>query len=80
MMRSKIETLARWIVRDVSTYTRNRALAWVPWSTIAARLALGENAPIAEALVHAVDQGWMMVEGGHTVCLTDRGRQSIKSR
>lgn len=54
-MASKVETLARLIVCDVSDDTRNRTLLWVPLATIAARLVLGDKAPIDEALEHAFD-------------------------
>jgi hypothetical protein len=29
----------------------------------------------AEAIVFAVEQGWVTAEGGHSICLTDTGRR-----
>lgn len=71
---SKTETLARWIVRDLRSCTGNRLQHRVPVGTIAARLALNDRVPIEDALQHAVDQGWVIVEGGQRVRLTDDGR------
>jgi hypothetical protein len=31
------------------------------------------------ALALAVERGWIAVEGGHSVCLTDEGRNVVRS-
>jgi hypothetical protein len=33
-----------------------------------------------EAVRYAVTRGWVVVEGGHSVCLTDDGRRLEESR
>lgn len=30
-----------------------------------------------EAVQLAVDHGWLLIEGGHSICLTDAGRQGL---
>lgn len=34
----------------------------------------------AEAIVFAVAQGWVIIEAGHSICLTDAGRRLVESR
>lgn len=31
-----------------------------------------------EAVQLAVDRGWLLIEGGHSVCLTDEGRRRFE--
>jgi hypothetical protein len=31
----------------------------------------------AEAIVFAVEQGWVTAEAGHSICLTDAGRRLV---
>jgi hypothetical protein len=32
------------------------------------------NGPTTDAIVFAAARGWMIVEAGHSICLTDAGR------
>ena len=32
----------------------------------------------AEAIVFAVSRGWVFVEAGHSICLTDAGRRLVR--
>ena len=34
----------------------------------------------AEAIVFAVVQGWVVVQGGHSICRTDAGRGLVEPR
>ncbi len=66
-MASKIETQALRLVDQVHSATGGRPQQW--------RSLMGLSGATDEAVQHAVDQGWVIVEGGHSVCLTDEGRQ-----
>lgn len=68
-MASQIETLARHLVRALYAATDGRPMQY--------RMLAGISATRdTEAAVQlAVDRGWMLCEGGHSVCLTDDGRQ-----
>ena len=77
-MSTNVEGLARQIVRDIRTCTNNRPQQWVSLPTIAERLALTDDAAIKAALQHAIHKGWMIVEGGHSLCLTDAGRRMTR--
>jgi hypothetical protein len=33
----------------------------------------------AEAIVYAVARGWLLVEAGRSLCLTDAGRRQVES-
>jgi hypothetical protein len=33
-----------------------------------------------DAIAHAVDRGWMLLEGSHSVCLIDAGRDLVEGR
>ncbi len=44
------------------------------WRALAEISDAGE---VQEAVQLAVDRGWLLVEGGHSICLTDAGRRLI---
>jgi len=69
-MPSKIETQALQLVDALYAATGGRPGQW--------RSLVGLHPATDEALQHAVDQGWVIVEGGHSVCLTGHGRQRVK--
>ena len=66
---TEIEMTALHLVRALYHATDGRPQQW--------RMLAGfaDIAEAKEAVQHAVDQGWMLVEGGHSVCLTDAGRR-----
>lgn len=65
------EEIALRLVRKLYDATEDRPQQW--WSLA------GMFAATDEAVQHAVDQGWLIVEGGH-VCLTDHGRRRAEAR
>lgn len=69
---TEIEKTARHLVRALYRATDGRPQQW--------RMLAGfaDMAEAQEAVQHAVDQGWMLVEGGHSVCLTDAGRREAE--
>jgi len=70
---SKVEALAHQIVQALSTVTEGRPQAW------RSTTALTEAIEGAEAAVQfAAGKGWLEIEGGHSICLTDEGRQVAK--
>lgn len=70
-MPSEIETQAISLVRHLHSSTGGRPQQW--------RSLIGLRDSTQEAVQYAVDQGWIIVEGGHSVCLTDHGRERVKA-
>ena len=69
-MPSETESLAVQLVRTLYHATDGRPMQWHSLE--------GLDLPdAAEAVRYAVAQGWMMVQGGHSVCLTDAGRRIV---
>jgi len=65
------EKLARHIMWTLFSATVGRPQQWRSISEIS-------DAPeTQEAVQLAVDRGWLLVEGGHSICLTDSGRRLI---
>ncbi len=72
-MATKISTeRARAFCRALKTDTDGRPMRWRAIRSIAELAGLEDP---AEAIVAAVEKGWLEVEGGHSVCLTDAGRR-----
>jgi hypothetical protein len=70
-MPSKTETLARRLMRALYDATDGRPMQW--------RSLEGLNVPETdEAVRYAVTRGWMMVESGHIVRLTEDGRRRLE--
>ena len=69
-MASKLDTQALQLVDALFASTAGRPQQW--------RSLLGLRGATDAAVQHAVDQGWVIVEGGHSVCLTDHGRARAK--
>ena len=71
-MATSIDTLARHIVRMLHAATDGRPQAWRSLAGIS-------SVPATEtAVVHAVRQGWLLLERGHSICLTDAGRRLVE--
>jgi hypothetical protein len=68
-MPTETESLVLHLVRAVYNATDGLPMQW---------RSLDLDVPeTAEAVRYAVTQGWMMVQGGHSVCLTDAGRRIV---
>ena len=70
-MPSKIEPLALHLMRALYDSTGGRPMQWRSLAGIS------DVAETREAVQLAVDRGWLLVEGGHSVSLTDAGRQLL---
>jgi len=68
-MPSKPEALALHIMRALYDATGGRPMQWRSLAGIS------DVADTREAVQLAVDRGWLQVEGGHSVCLSDEGRR-----
>ena len=71
-MASETETLALHLVRALYEATGGRPQVW--------RSLEGLDAATTDAIVFAVARGWVVVQGGHSICLTDAGRRKVESR
>jgi hypothetical protein len=72
------DLLARRLIRDMMIYTRGIKMSWVPLETMARRLVLKDGTTTSAALALAETNGWLTVKDGHSLCLTDAGRQMAK--
>jgi hypothetical protein len=69
-MPNRIEMLALHLMRAVYNATDGQPMRW--------RSLKGLDLPeSAEAVRFAVARGWMLVQGEHSVCLTDVGRRIV---
>ena len=68
-MPSEVEKLARHIVNSLYESTGGRPQQWRSLAGIY------ESEEATAAVQLAVDRGWLLVEGGHSICLTDEGRR-----
>lgn len=70
-MPSETEILARHLVVALHKATKGQPQAW---------RSIGGLAGVSDATIKfGVDKGWLLVEGDHSVCLTDAGRRLAKS-
>jgi hypothetical protein len=69
-MASETESLAVQLVRALYDATDGRPMQW--------RSLEGLDLPESAAAVrYAVTRGWLLVQGEHSVCLTDAGRRIV---
>ena len=72
-MPSKPESLALHIMRALYDSTGGRPMQWRSLAGIS------DGGETQDAVQLAVDRGWLLVEGRHSVCLTDAGRQVLRA-
>jgi hypothetical protein len=77
-MPSRADTLARRLVAELARVTGNRPMQYRMLSAIAAVLKFTDEQALAAA-AQAEQQGWLLVEDGHSLCLTEAGRQLARS-
>jgi hypothetical protein len=71
-MASETETLALRLVCALYDATAGRPQQW--------RMLEELDGMTAEAIVFTVARGWVVVQAGRLVCLTDAGRRLVASR
>ena len=71
-MPHKTETMASHLVRDLYEVTDGRPMQW------RAIGGMADGSDIQAAVQLAVQKGWMLLEGSHSVCLTDEGRKQVE--
>ena len=70
------QQLALKLCRALAVDTGGRPQQWRMVSTIAVRARIRDQREIDRAVAVAAASGWITVEAGHSVCLTDLGRQA----
>ncbi|WP_289294539.1 hypothetical protein [uncultured Reyranella sp.] len=70
-MPTDAEKIALQVMRALFNATGGRPQQW------RALAEISDTAEAHEAVQLAVDRGWLLVEGGHSICLTDTGRRLI---
>jgi hypothetical protein len=68
-VRQSTRELARHITKAVYEATDRQPRRWRMLSTI--------PGATADSVLYAVDQGWLELEGAHSACLTEEGRQMV---
>jgi hypothetical protein len=71
-MPCETETLALHLVCALYDATGGQSLHW--------RMSAEIDRETADAIEFAVARGWVIVEDGYSICLTDAGRHLVESR
>jgi hypothetical protein len=71
-MSSETETLALHLVRALYEATGGRPQEWRNLEEL--------DVATTDAIEFAVARGWVVVQAGHSICLTDAGRRVVESR
>jgi hypothetical protein len=66
-VRPATRELAQYVVRAVHAATDGQPRRWTMLS--------GIHGATAGAVLYAVEQGWIELQGNHSVCLTEEGRR-----
>jgi hypothetical protein len=69
---SDTETLALQLLRGLYDATDGLPQQWRTLEEL--------EAPIMDAIMYAITRGWVIVEAGNSICLTDAGRRLMESR
>jgi len=70
--RTETESLALHLMSALYDWTGGRPMQWRSLAGIS------DGGETQEAVQLAVDRGWLLVEGGHSVALTDEGRRACE--
>ena len=71
-MPCETETLALHLVCALYDATGGQSLHW--------RMSAEIDRETADAIEFAVARGWLIVEDGYSICLTDAGRRLVEAR
>jgi hypothetical protein len=70
-MASETETLALHLVRALYEATGGRPQVWRSLEEL--------DVATTDAIEFAVARGWVVVQAGHSICLTDAGRRLVEA-
>jgi photosystem II stability/assembly factor-like uncharacterized protein len=71
-MPNRIEMLALHLVRALYEATDGKPQEWRNLEEL--------DVATTDAIEFAVARGWVVVQAGHSICLTDAGRRLVESR
>ena len=71
-MPSETETLALHLVRALYDAAGGRPQEW--------RMLKELDVATTDAIEFAIARGWVVVQAGHSICLTDAGRRLVEAR
>ena len=71
-MSSETETLALHLVHALYNVTDGKPQQW--------RMLAGLDGATADAIEFAVARGWMIIEDGYSICLTEAGCRLMEDR
>ena len=74
-MPSTLDQAAMKLCRALSAATAGAPMQWRSLETIAARAGVRAD-QVAATAARGVEKGWLLHEGGHSICLTDAGRNA----
>jgi hypothetical protein len=72
---SEADHAARLLVTNIARLTRGQPMKWVSLHEVTGHL---DQAAAVHAVSVAEAKGWLTIEGGHSVCLTEKGRTLIE--
>ena len=74
-MPSTLDQAALTLCRALAAATAGKPMQWRSLTTIAGQARLRAD-QVGAAVARGVEKGWLIVEGGHSICLTDAGRNA----
>ena len=72
-MASTLDQAAMNLCRALAAATAGAPMQWRSLAAIATRAGARVD-QVDAAAARGVEKGWLIVEGGHSICLTDAGR------
>ena len=75
-MPSTLDIAALSLCRTLAAATGGAPMQWRSLALIARRAGIPANR-VDAVVMRCKDKGWLILEGGHSVCLTDAGRTAV---
>jgi len=75
-MASTLDIAALNLCRALAEATGGRPMQWRMLAVIAVRARIRADL-VDAAASRAVEKGWLLLEGGHSICLTEAGRNAV---
>ena len=74
-MPSTLDDTALRLCRALAEATSSRPMHWRGLATIVSRARIHDD-QVDAAVERCIANGWLLIEGGHSICLTDEGRRA----